>query len=103
MKFLDETKSGRPANDIQFNIMKSGLGLLFPLKGHEDDHKYRVIGTVSHELLKSSKQLQFEDIQACFSQHVERKIHLYDPLWMSVYRTHHRYVEKFSLHSKYFL
>ncbi|CAF3908790.1 unnamed protein product [Rotaria sp. Silwood1] len=103
VKFLDEAKSGTVAEGIQFNLTKSGIGLLFPLKDHENDNRYRVIGTVPHELLRSSKQLQFEDIQSCISQHLERRIHLYNPLWISTYRTHHRYVEAFSLHNKYFL
>ncbi|CAF3521883.1 unnamed protein product [Rotaria sp. Silwood2] len=103
VKFLDQSKSEKIINDVEFNLTKSGICLLFPLKDHENDNRYRVIGTIPHELLKSSKELKFEDIQLCISKHIERKIELYNSLWMSTYRTHHRYVESFSFNNKYFL
>ena len=98
-KFLETT----PTNDAQFNLTSSGLFLLFPLEGQNMDNRWRVIGTIPHELLNSKEQLQFEDIEPDFSRRIQQNIQLYDPLWMSVYRTHHRYAEAFYLRNKYFL
>ncbi|CAF3732932.1 unnamed protein product [Adineta steineri] len=103
LKFMDTTETESLLDDAQFNLTKSGLCLLFPLKGHNMDNRWRVIGTVPHELLNSSKQLQFEDIAPDFSRRIQRNIELYDPLWLSIYRTHHRYADRFYIEKKYFL
>ena len=65
------------------------------------ERPWRVIATLSSQL--QQKELQFEDIEPGFSQRIQRPIKLYDPLWISLYRTHHRYVESFSHENKYFL
>jgi hypothetical protein len=80
-----------------------GLTMLFPMKTDDSSNKrWRVIATLSSSQLQH-KQLEFEDVEPDFSQRIQRPIELYDPLWISLYRSHHRYVESFSHENKYFL
>ena len=102
VKFFDEENISNTAT-MQFNMTRSGFCLFFRLKNYANEHRYRVIGTIPHHLLNSINELKFEDIQSSISQHIERKVELYDEIWMSIYRTHHRHVETFSVRNKYFL
>jgi hypothetical protein len=66
--------------DLQFNLTKDGIGLLFPLK--DGVNRWRVIGNVPHELLAKQEPLQFEDIGSSFSRRMKRNMQLYHPEWI---------------------
>ncbi|CAF0898759.1 unnamed protein product [Didymodactylos carnosus] len=109
IKFLDDKEDEQQMinnnkisrmDEMEVYVTKDGLGLLFPLKGND---RWRVLGTVPHELLYKGDQLQFEDIEQNFAKRIQKNIQLYNYSWISVYRAHHRYVETFYYQKKYFL
>jgi hypothetical protein len=66
--------------DLQFNLTKNGIGLLFPLK--DGVNRWRVTGNVPYELLAKQEPLQFEDIESSFSRRMKRNMQLYHPEWI---------------------
>jgi len=56
----------------------------------------RVIGFVPKEA-SSKEDITFEDVNNGFAERMQMKIELYDPGWISMYHSHHRYVSQFKI------
>lgn len=56
----------------------------------------RVIGFVPKEAA-SKEDITFEDVNKGFADRMQMKIELYDPAWISMYHSHHRYVSQFKI------
>lgn len=56
----------------------------------------RVIGFVPKEAA-SKEDITFEDVNRGFANRMQMKIELYDPGWISMYHSHHRYVSRFKI------
>jgi 2-polyprenyl-6-methoxyphenol hydroxylase-like FAD-dependent oxidoreductase len=56
--------------------------------------RFRVIGVVPKDL-EEKETITFEDIQARVASEAAMDVQIFDPSWMSVYRTHHRYAPSF--------
>ncbi|HET6542490.1 MAG TPA: FAD-dependent monooxygenase, partial [Chryseolinea sp.] len=56
----------------------------------------RVIGFVPKEAALK-EEITFEDVNNGFADRMQMKIKLYDPSWISMYHSHHRYVSQFKI------
>jgi 2-polyprenyl-6-methoxyphenol hydroxylase-like FAD-dependent oxidoreductase len=79
-----------PNDEMYLAFGKTSLGGFFPLT----NGRWRILGNIPKEL-KGEEEIDFKDIEENFAERVHMKIRLYDPQWISVYRSHHRYASTF--------
>jgi 2-polyprenyl-6-methoxyphenol hydroxylase-like FAD-dependent oxidoreductase len=79
-----------PDDEMYLSFAKNALGGFFPLT----NGRWRVLGTVPHEL-EGRNEIAFEDIEKNFANSVHMDVKLYDPQWISAYRSHHSYASTF--------
>jgi 2-polyprenyl-6-methoxyphenol hydroxylase-like FAD-dependent oxidoreductase len=79
-----------PHDEMYLAFGKTALGGFFPLT----NGRWRILGNIPKEL-EGNEEITFEDIQKKFAERVHINVKLYDPQWISVYRSHHRYASTF--------
>jgi 2-polyprenyl-6-methoxyphenol hydroxylase-like FAD-dependent oxidoreductase len=79
-----------PHDEMYLTFAKTAVGGLFPLT----NGRWRVLGNLPEEL-EGKEEVRFEEIEKNFAERIQMNIRLYDPHWISVYRTHHRYASTF--------
>ena len=79
-----------PHDEMYLAFGKTALGGFFPLT----NGRWRILGNIPKEL-EGKEQIEFEDIENGFAEKVHINVRLYDPQWISVYRSHHRYASTF--------
>lgn len=90
--FVLDTKADAPVpyDEMYLTFGKRAVGGLFPLT----NGRWRVLGNLPREL-EGREKVSFEEIEKNYAERVQLDIRLYDPHWLSVYRTHHRYARVF--------
>jgi len=83
-------------NEAAIYSASNGLTAIFPI----NNDRYRVIGTIQDENPNISIE-NITDILKNRTQHNE--INVYDCKWISIYHSHHRYIETFRYKNRYFL
>jgi len=78
-----------PDDEMYLTFAGTSFGGFFPLK----NGRWRILGNIPAVL--SQKEITFEDINKDFAQRVKMKVRLFDPHWLSVYHSHHRYASTF--------
>jgi 2-polyprenyl-6-methoxyphenol hydroxylase-like FAD-dependent oxidoreductase len=79
-----------PNDEMYLAFGKTALGGFFPLT----NGRWRILGNIPKEL-EGKDEIAFEDIEENFAERVHMNVRLYDPQWISVYRSHHRYASTF--------
>jgi len=79
-----------PRDEMYLAFGKTALGGFFPLT----NGRWRILGNIPTEL-EGKEEIKFEDIENGFAESVHINVRLYDPQWISVYRSHHRYASTF--------
>ena len=85
-----KAESDLPNDEMYLAFGKTALGGFFPLT----NGRWRILGDIPKEL-EGRKEIVFEDIEKNFAARVHMNVKLYDPQWVSVYRSHHRYASTF--------
>ncbi len=79
-----------PNNEMYLAFGKTALGGFFPLT----NGRWRILGNIPKEL-EGKEEIVFKDIEKNFAERVDMNVRLYDPQWISAYRSHHRYASNF--------
>jgi 2-polyprenyl-6-methoxyphenol hydroxylase-like FAD-dependent oxidoreductase len=79
-----------PHDEMYLAFGKTALGGFFPLT----NGRWRILGNIPKEL-EGKEEIAFEDIEKNFAEGVHMNVKLYDPQWISAYRSHHRYASTF--------
>ena len=79
-----------PNDEMYLTFSDVAIGGFFPLT----NGRWRILGNIPKEL-EGKHELTFEDINKNFAQRTRMKVKLYDPQWISAYRSHHRYAASF--------
>lgn len=79
-----------PHDEMYLTFAGTSLGGFFPLT----NGRWRILGNIPEELVDKEK-ITFEDITLTFAQRVKMRVRLFDPHWLSVYHSHHRYASTF--------
>ncbi len=79
-----------PSDEMYLTFSDIALGGFFPLT----NGRWRILGNIPKEL-EGKEEIKFEDIERNFAARVKLNVRLYDPQWVSVYRSHHRYASTF--------
>jgi 2-polyprenyl-6-methoxyphenol hydroxylase-like FAD-dependent oxidoreductase len=79
-----------PHDGLYLAFSNTSLGGFFPLT----NGRWRILGSLPKSL-EGREQISFEDIEKDFAPGLNIKARLYDPQWISVYRSHHRYASTF--------
>ena len=79
-----------PHDEMYLTFAKTAVGGFFPLT----NGRWRILGNLPREL-EGKEEVSFEEIEKNYAERVQINVKLYDPHWISVYRTHHRYATTF--------
>lgn len=79
-----------PHDEMYLAFGKTALGGFFPIT----NGRWRILGNIPAQL-EGKEEIKFEDIENGFAENVHIDVRLYDPQWISVYRSHHRYASTF--------
>ena len=79
-----------PHDEMYLAFGKNALGGFFPIT----NGRWRILGNIPAQL-EGKEEIKFEDIENGFAENVHIDVRLYDPQWISVYRSHHRYASTF--------
>ena len=79
-----------PNDEMYLSFGKTALGGFFPLT----NGRWRILGNIPKEL-EGKEEIAFKDIEKNFAERVQMNVRLYDPQWISAYRSHHRYASTF--------
>src|SRR5262249_29901672 len=79
-----------PNDEMYLTFAEKAVGGFFPLT----NGRWRVLGNIPKEL-EGNEEFRFEDIEENFAERVHMNVKLYDPQWISAYRSHHRYASTF--------
>jgi len=86
-----------PNDEMYLTFADKAVGGFFPLT----NGRWRILGNIPREL-EGKEDIRFEDIEKIYAGRVHMNVKLYDPKWISAYRTHHRYASTFR-HDRCFL
>ena len=79
-----------PNDEMYLTFSDIAIGGFFPLT----NGRWRILGNIPKEL-EGKHELTFQDIEKNFAKRTRMKVRLYDPQWISAYRSHHRYATTF--------
>jgi 2-polyprenyl-6-methoxyphenol hydroxylase-like FAD-dependent oxidoreductase len=79
-----------PNDEMYLTFAGTSFGGFFPLT----NGRWRILGNLPGDLVDKEK-ITFEDIAETFAQRVKMQVRLFDPHWLSVYHSHHRYASTF--------
>jgi 2-polyprenyl-6-methoxyphenol hydroxylase-like FAD-dependent oxidoreductase len=79
-----------PNDEMYLTFAEKAVGGFFPLT----NGRWRILGNIPKEL-EGNQEIRFEDIEKNFAGGVHMNVKLYDPQWISAYRSHHRYASIF--------
>jgi len=79
-----------PDDEMYLTFAETALGGFFPLT----NGRWRILGNIPTEL-EEKEEITFEDIEKNFAKRIHINVKLYDPQWISAYRSHHRYASTF--------
>jgi 2-polyprenyl-6-methoxyphenol hydroxylase-like FAD-dependent oxidoreductase len=79
-----------PADEMYLTFGETAVGGFFPLI----NGRWRILGNIPKEF-KGKEEITFEDIERDFSKRIHMSVKLYNPQWISAYRSHHRYASTF--------
>ena len=79
-----------PDDEMYLTFAETALGGFFPLT----NGRWRILGNIPTEL-EEKEEITFEDIEKNFAKRIRMNVKLYDPQWISAYRSHHRYAATF--------
>jgi 2-polyprenyl-6-methoxyphenol hydroxylase-like FAD-dependent oxidoreductase len=90
--YVADTKlEGRQHDKITLQFSEHSLLGLFPMQGKD---RYRMLGVLPAEY-QDEKPSSFDDLIPVIEKDLNEKLHHSETNWFSVYRLHHRCIEKF--------
>jgi 2-polyprenyl-6-methoxyphenol hydroxylase-like FAD-dependent oxidoreductase len=92
------TKAGFSPDRLDMFLTKTGITLLFPMKG---DNHFRVLGILPKEYYHRS-EIPFEEILDTARAGMKMPVEFYDTQWHSTYKLHHKKVARFSTDNIFF-
>lgn len=79
-----------PQDEMYIAFGTESIGGFFPLT----NGRWRILGTIPKE--KNEKDtIIFQDIENNFGTRISMKVRIYDPQWIAIYHSHHRYASVF--------
>jgi 2-polyprenyl-6-methoxyphenol hydroxylase-like FAD-dependent oxidoreductase len=79
-----------PNDEMYLTFGNVAFGGFFPLT----NGRWRILGNMPKEL-EGKEEITFKDIENSFAKRIQMNVKLYDPQWISAYRSHHRYASTF--------
>ncbi|HEV8286676.1 MAG TPA: FAD-dependent monooxygenase [Chitinophagaceae bacterium] len=79
-----------PNDEMYLTFADTAFGGFFPLT----NGRWRILGNLPKEL-EEKEEITFEDIEKGFAKRINMNVTLYNPQWISAYRSHHRYASIF--------
>ncbi len=79
-----------PPNEMYLTFSALAIGGFFPLI----NGRWRILGNLPKELA-GRDEVTFEEIEKNYAKRIGMQVKLYDPQWVAIYRSHHRYAQTF--------
>jgi len=79
-----------PGDEMYIAFGSESIGGFFPLT----NGRWRMLGNLTKEE-SEKKEITFQEIEKKFVTRIRMRVRLYDPQWIAIYHSHHRYASVF--------